>query len=123
VIREKERRGTEDRTADSPSGLSGLARELRFTKPLLGRLHAPTLLHRLALAYRHHRCRCHHSDSPCFTAELSELTKRLSPRWFLMRNVHSQHGIQLNRAGRFCYCAAQLQPLTKTLQLRGSFRR
>ena len=28
-------------------------------------------------------------------AELSDFTKRLSPRWFLMRNAHSEHGTQL----------------------------
>src|SRR4051812_38421205 len=28
-------------------------------------------------------------------AELSDLTKRLSPRWFLMRNAHSENGTQL----------------------------
>lgn len=28
-------------------------------------------------------------------AELSDITKRLSQRWFLMRNVHSDHGTQL----------------------------
>jgi hypothetical protein len=28
-------------------------------------------------------------------AELSELAKRLAPRWFLVRDVHSKHGIQL----------------------------
>jgi len=29
------------------------------------------------------------------TAELSDFTKRLSPRWFLMRNAHSENGTQL----------------------------
>jgi len=28
-------------------------------------------------------------------AELSDFTKRLSPRCFLMRNAHSEHGTQL----------------------------